>query len=76
MGIRHDLELLDCPRCGLPAEVIGRFTLPGVDGDVEHVAITCILGHGDTAPSQSARPAPRSGGLRAYAAASQRRANS
>jgi hypothetical protein len=40
-----ELELTHCPDCGLPAEVIGRATLPSTDGPMEHVKTRCITGH-------------------------------
>jgi hypothetical protein len=45
---------LDCPayldhdgaaRCGLPAEVTGRFTMRSTDGPVEAAMIRCPVGH-------------------------------
>jgi hypothetical protein len=37
-------EFVDCPECGLPAEVLDRFVLEGTDGPVEHVRIRCAKG--------------------------------
>jgi hypothetical protein len=37
--------LIPCPDCGLPAEVIERFTLASTAGPVEHVGLSCIAGH-------------------------------
>ena len=31
--------LLECPTCGLPAEIIDRFTLDGAPAPVEHVKL-------------------------------------
>jgi len=48
------MMFLDCPayldhdgavRCGLPAEVERRFTMPSSDGPVESVKIRCPAGH-------------------------------
>ncbi|GEL25662.1 hypothetical protein PSU4_46160 [Pseudonocardia sulfidoxydans NBRC 16205] len=39
------LELVDCPACGAPAEVVDRFTLSSTDGPVEHVKVRCVLRH-------------------------------
>jgi hypothetical protein len=43
--------LLDCPQCGLPAQIIDRFTLGGSPGPVEHVKIACLAGHWFTPPA-------------------------
>ncbi|MBV9001090.1 MAG: hypothetical protein JO304_18670 [Solirubrobacterales bacterium] len=45
----HDL-LLDCPTCGLPAEITDRFTLNGAPLPVEHVKLVCIQRHWYTLP--------------------------
>jgi hypothetical protein len=37
--------LLDCPACGLPAEIVDRFTLEASPHPVEHVKIRCLAGH-------------------------------
>jgi hypothetical protein len=42
--------LLECPSCGLPAEIIDRFTLDGVPAPVEHVKIACVARHWYTVP--------------------------
>ena len=47
--------LLDCPLCGLPAEIVARFTLDGSPGPVEHVKIACLGGHWFTLPVDSLR---------------------
>ena len=48
------MKFLDCPayldhdgavRCGLPAEVEHRFTMPSSDGPAESVKIRCPAGH-------------------------------
>ena len=56
----HNL-LLECPHCGLPAEITERFTLGGVPGPVEHVKLVCVVGHWFTPPAdqvQSQAPRP------------------
>ena len=40
-----ELELVVCPECTAPAEVVDRFTMIGTDGLVEHVKIRCLLRH-------------------------------
>lgn len=36
--------MVDCPECGLPAEVLDRFALESTDGSVEHLRIKCVRG--------------------------------
>jgi hypothetical protein len=52
---RH--SLLDCPECGLPAEITERFTLGGAPGPVEHIKIVCVTGHWFTPPTARVRRA-------------------
>ena len=40
------LELVGCPTCNQPAEILRRVVLEGTDRPIEHVRIRCILGHG------------------------------
>jgi hypothetical protein len=42
--------LVNCPTCGLPAEITDRFTLNGAPTPVEHVKIVCVAGHWYTPP--------------------------
>ena len=49
--------LFDCPFCGLPAEIVARFTLDGSPGPVEHVKIACVGGHWFMLPIDSLRRA-------------------
>jgi len=42
--------LLNCPACGLPAEITDRFILDGVPIPVEHVKLVCVSGHWFTPP--------------------------
>jgi hypothetical protein len=42
--------LVDCPTCGLPAEITDHFTLGGAPGPVEHVKIVCARRHWYTLP--------------------------
>jgi len=39
------LTVIACPECDAPAEVTERFCLPGTDGPVQHVALSCAAGH-------------------------------
>jgi hypothetical protein len=42
------LDLVGCPECAAPAEVVDRFDLPSTDGPVEHVKVQCLNRHGFT----------------------------
>ena len=42
--------LVDCPTCGLPAEITDRFTLDGVPEPVDHVKVVCVRRHWYTLP--------------------------
>lgn len=42
--------LVDCPTCGMPAEITDRFVLDGVPTPVEHVKLVCVRGHWYTPP--------------------------
>jgi hypothetical protein len=42
--------LLNCPTCGLPAEITDRFTLDGAPTPVEHVKLVCVKRHWYTLP--------------------------
>ncbi len=39
------LEIISCPQCGVPAEVVGDFTLGSTHGAVEHLVTLCVAGH-------------------------------
>lgn len=43
-------DLMECPECGLPAEITDRFVLGGAPGPVEHVKIVCVTRHWFTVP--------------------------
>lgn len=55
------LDLAACPDCAAPAEVVDRFTLPGTDGDVEHVKLMCLGRHWFLLPA-AALPTPATAG--------------
>ncbi len=50
--------LLECPACGLPAEITDRFTLAGAPAPVEHVKVVCVMRHWFTLPVEQLAPAP------------------
>jgi hypothetical protein len=43
-------RVVDCPTCGLPAEISDQFMLGGVPGPVEHVKVVCVRRHWHTLP--------------------------
>ena len=53
MNENRELDLVGCPDCGVPAEVVDRFELPSTDGPVEHVKVLCVNRHWFTVPAQS-----------------------
>ena len=54
--------LLDCPGCGLPAEIVERFTLDGAPLPVDHVKLVCVTGHWFTPPVDFLPLAQQQGG--------------
>ena len=40
-----ELDLVVCPECAAPAEVLDRFTLGGTGGAVDHVRVACLARH-------------------------------
>ena len=42
--------LVECPTCGLPAEITDRFELGGAPEPIEHVKVVCIRRHWYTLP--------------------------
>ncbi len=56
-----ELDLVVCPECGAPAEVLDRFTLGGTGGAVEHVKVACLARHWFLLPAASL-PRMRSAG--------------
>jgi hypothetical protein len=47
------MDVVDCPECGLPAEVLDRFTLESTDGPVEMIKIRCVKGSPFLMPTAS-----------------------
>ncbi len=39
------IEIISCPQCGVPAEVVGDFTLGSTHGRMEHLVTICAQGH-------------------------------
>jgi hypothetical protein len=48
-----ELDLVVCPECAAPAEVVDRFALPGTHGPVEHVKVRCLHRHWFLLPATS-----------------------
>jgi hypothetical protein len=42
--------VVDCPTCGLPAEITDQFTLSGAPEPIEHVKLVCLGRHWYTLP--------------------------
>ena len=47
------LDLVVCPDCAAPAEVVDRLTLRSTDGPVEHVKVACLARHWFLLPAAS-----------------------
>jgi hypothetical protein len=45
------LQLVGCPQCLAPAEIIDRFVLESTSGPVEHLSISCLHRHRFTLPA-------------------------
>ena len=41
----NELDLVVCPECAAPAEIVDRFALPSTHGAVEHVKVLCLARH-------------------------------
>ena len=39
------LDLVGCPACAAPAEVVDRYVLESTDGPIEHATVTCAARH-------------------------------
>ena len=51
-----ELNLVVCPECSAPAEVVDRFALPSTHGPVEHVKVQCLGRHWFLLPASSLAP--------------------
>jgi hypothetical protein len=52
------VTFMDCPTCGLPAEVEHRYTVTSTDGPLESAKIRCPRGHWFSGPLESLMGAP------------------
>jgi hypothetical protein len=39
------VEIVECPECTNPAEVVNQFVLESTDGPIEHAIVLCVLRH-------------------------------
>jgi hypothetical protein len=46
-------DLIACPECLLPAEIIDQFVLTATDGPVPHARTVCVAGHRFMLPTES-----------------------
>ena len=44
-GFSEDLDLMGCPACAAPAEVVDRYVLESTDGPIEHATVVCAIRH-------------------------------
>ena len=44
-GSSTDLELVACPQCGAPAELVSEGWLDSTEGPVEHCRVRCVRRH-------------------------------
>ena len=51
-----ELDLVVCPECAAPAEVVDRYALPSTDGPVEHVKVQCLGRHWFVLPTAALPP--------------------
>ena len=51
-----ELDLVVCPECAAPAEVVDRYVLPSTDGPVEHVKVQCLGRHWFVLPAAALPP--------------------
>ena len=40
-----NLDLVGCPACAAPAEVVDRYVLESTDGPIEHATVMCAARH-------------------------------
>jgi hypothetical protein len=50
------MEIVCCPGCGQPAEVVRRMHLCSTDGPIEHVSLRCLVGHVFLMPAAGVTP--------------------
>ena len=53
----RDLEMIGCPDCGAPAEIVWRTDLASTDGQIEHLDVRCVRRHCFFMPAERLRAA-------------------
>lgn len=48
-----EMDLVVCPECAAPAEVVDRFMVPSTNGPLEHVKVHCLSRHWFLLPAAS-----------------------
>jgi hypothetical protein len=51
--MEDNIDLVSCPECGAPAEVVDRFTVPSTHGPLEIVKVWCVTRRWFTVPVES-----------------------
>jgi hypothetical protein len=44
-GFTSGPDLVGCPACAAPAEVVDRYVLESTDGPIEHATVVCAIRH-------------------------------
>ena len=44
-GFTNDIDLVGCPACAAPAEIVDRYVLESTDGPIEHATVVCAVKH-------------------------------
>lgn len=44
-NVNTGLDLVACPACAAPAEIVERFVLDSTDGPIEHATVRCSERH-------------------------------
>jgi hypothetical protein len=48
-GFTSRIDLVGCPACPAPAEIVDRYVLESSDGPIEHATVVCASRHRFTA---------------------------
>jgi hypothetical protein len=44
-GFTSRIDLVGCPACPAPAEIVDRYVLESTDGPIEHATVVCASRH-------------------------------